>query len=278
MPGTLDTAQIQLDISKEAWTSAGRSIIGFVRTSKGIPASLGSGTLIKFGNVTGILTCAHVLEALGNEAEIGILCFPVRATQIQTFRVPMGTTEGISIGSAPWSAKGPDLAFLRLPPVTVSEIERIATVVNGDRQRANIVAGDPERIRTFCAVAGVVDELTRPAIVVESGDTITSTTPFEALINAGHVFVEDDDADLFRLQPVPGEGTTLPQSYKGTSGGGLWKFLLDQDDLSVIQVQLIGVAFWEKLVDSEMHIIGHAGRSIYEALYKAIQEKWPNPV
>jgi hypothetical protein len=53
------------------------------------PSSLGSGTLIRFGNIVGILTCAHGLDALLKKAEIGILCFPVRATQIQTVRLPM---------------------------------------------------------------------------------------------------------------------------------------------------------------------------------------------
>jgi hypothetical protein len=64
-------------------------------------------------------------------------------------------------------------------------------------------------------------------------------------------------------------------SYKGTSGGGLWKFFLGQHDFSIVQVRLIGVAYWEKLVGDELHILGHGQISIYETLFNAIRQKWP---
>jgi hypothetical protein len=103
----------------------GRSTIGFVRIVYSTPSSLGSGTLIRFGSVVGILTCAHVLEALLKEQEIGILCYPVRAAQIQTLRLPMAATDSVSIGAAPWNDRGPDLAFLKLPSPTISDLDRV---------------------------------------------------------------------------------------------------------------------------------------------------------
>src|SRR5271154_5707357 len=66
--------QIRMDIATAAWTHMGRSTVGFVRTRDSAPSSLGSGTLIKFGTIVGVLTCAHVLEALLKEDEVGILC------------------------------------------------------------------------------------------------------------------------------------------------------------------------------------------------------------
>jgi hypothetical protein len=267
--------QIKKDISNAAWTHMGRSTVGFVRIRDDSPSSLGSGTLIRFGNIVGVLTCAHVLEALHKEAEIGILCFPVRATQIQALRVPMAATDSISIGSAPWDAPGPDLAFLRLPEAIIGDIERVATIANGDRHRQNIVAGEPTPTRQVCAVAGVVDEMTKSPIVTRIAKGIVATTPFEALINVGHLFVDDESVDRFRLQPVPSEGVILPKSYKGTSGGGLWKFFLGQDDFSIVQVRLIGVAYWEKPVGDELHILGHGQISIYESLFNVIRQKWP---
>jgi hypothetical protein len=86
MSKTQTPTQIQRYLHNVAWTHTGRSTIGFVRVKDNAPASLGSGTLIRFGNITGVLNCAHVLEALLGEEEIGILCFPVRATQIQRLR------------------------------------------------------------------------------------------------------------------------------------------------------------------------------------------------
>jgi hypothetical protein len=263
-----------MDIGNAAWTHMGRSTVGFVRTRDSAPSSLGSGTLIKFGTIVGVLTCAHVLEALLKEDEVGILCFPVRATQIQRLVLPMATTDSIAIGSAPWGESGPDLAFLRLPATIVGDIERLATIANGDFHRRNIAAGEPTSTRKFCAVSGVVDEMTKLPIVTPIVDGIVATTPFEGMINAGHLFVDDDSVDRFRLQPVAGDGVLLPKSYKGTSGGGLWKVFLGQDDFSIFQVRLIGVAYWEKPIGDELHIIGHGQVSIYDTLFNAIRQKW----
>ena len=58
-------------------------------------------------------------------------------------------------------------------------------------------------------------------------------------------------------------------------GGGLWQFFLGQNDFSVVQVRLIGVAYWEKPVGDELHIIGHGQISIYKTLFNAIHQKWP---
>jgi hypothetical protein len=46
-------------------------------------------------------------------------------------------------------------------------------------------------------------------------------------------------------------------SYKGTSGSGLWKFYFARETFSFVQARLIGVTYWEKPVDKELHLIGH---------------------
>jgi hypothetical protein len=275
MSETKTPEQIQRHLHNVVWTHTGRSTVGFVRVIDSAPASLGSGTLIRFGSIIGVLTCAHVLEALLDEEEIGILCFPVRATQFQRLRLPMATTDRLAIGTRPWGESGPDLAFLRLPASIVGDIESIATIVNGDFHRQNIVAGDPEGTMMLCAMAGVVDEMTKPTIVDHIPKGIIETMLFEALLNAGHVFVDDENEDRFRFQPIASEGVILPTSYKGTSGGGLWKFYLARENFSLVQARLIGVAYWEKPVGDELHIIGHGQVGIYETLFNAIRQKWP---
>jgi hypothetical protein len=267
--------QTQKHLSDILWAYAGRSTVGFVRLKDDAPASRGSGTLIRFGNIIGILTCAHVLEALLGEEEIGILCFPVRPAQIQRLRLSMATTDHVPIGVRPWGEGGPDLAFLKLPTPVVGDIESIATIVNGDLHRQNIIAGEPEGTRKLCAMAGVVDGMSKSPIIDPIPTGIIATTPFEALVNAGHVFVDDENADRFRFQPIASEGMILPASYKGTSGAGLWKFYLAPESLSLVQARLIGVAYWEKPVGEEIHIIGHGQVSVYETLFNAIRQKWP---
>jgi hypothetical protein len=57
--------------------------------------------------------------------------------------------------------------------------------------------------------------------------------------------------------------------------GGLWQLFLDPDDFSLVQARLVGVAFWEKPVANELHIVGHGQRSVYGTLVKEITKKWP---
>ncbi len=77
----------------------------------------------------------------------------------------MALTDSIAIGAPPWNEAGPDLAFLRLPAPIVAAIERVATIANGDLHCRNLIAGEPLKTRKFCALAGVVDEMTKPAIM-----------------------------------------------------------------------------------------------------------------
>jgi hypothetical protein len=191
----------------------GRSAVGFVRIQDAAPSSLGSGTLIRFGNIVGVLTCAHVLEAVCKEAEIGILCFPIRTNQIQTLRLPMSTTDCISIGSPPWSERGPDLAFLRLPTTIIGDIERVATIANGDLHRQRIIEGEPVA-RHVCGLVGVVDEFTKRLSVVRTADRTVGTTSFDLMINLGNLIIDDEDADRFRFQPLASPGAALPRSYQ----------------------------------------------------------------
>jgi transposase len=43
----------------------------------------------------------------------------------------------------------------------------------------------------------------------------------------------------------------------------------------VVQARLIGVAYWEKRVGNELHIVGHGQTSLYGTLFNAIRQKWP---
>jgi hypothetical protein len=136
------------------------------------------------------------------------------------------------------------------------------------------MAAEPSPSKKLCAVAGVVAEMTKPVVINHFVGGFAATTPFEALINLGNVFVEPATPDLFRFQPVASEGVILPSSYAGTSGGGLWKYYLS-DDFSLLQARLIGVVYWEKPVQNELHLIGHGQISIYQTLFDAIHAKWP---
>jgi hypothetical protein len=268
-------AQIQEHLSGILWAHSGRSTIGFVHIEDSGATSRGSGTLIRFGSVVGILTCAHVLEALRDDEDIGILCFPAHAAQIQWQRFRLRKQDSISVGKPPWSEGGPDLAFVRLPEQVVGDIASVSTIVNGELYRKNIVAGEPEGTMKLCAMAGVVDRWTKPPTTEPVTKGISVTTTFEAVLNVGNVIVDDENTDRFRFQPVTTQGVILPPSYQGTSGAGLWKFYLARETFSLVEARLIGVAYWEKNVGEELHLVGHGQISIYDTLWNAVRHKWP---
>jgi hypothetical protein len=66
----------------------------------------------------------------------------------------------------------------------------------------------------------------------------------------------------------------VPFSVRAVEGGHLiakqqWSAL------ALLNDRMVGVAFWEKSVGSEMHIFCHFQQSIHHVLYEEIMKKWP---
>jgi hypothetical protein len=61
------------------------------------------------------------------------------------------------------------------------------------------------------------------------------------------------------------------------SGGGLWRlYTAPQDDgtYTLTQACLVGVAFCEKQVNGETHIVCHGQESVYRVLFEEIRKRW----
>ena len=85
---------------------------------------------------------------------------------------------------------------------------------------------------------------------------------------------EHGGLDRVRLQPIYGKDVSRPTSFKGTSGGGLWKIFIDRADNGFVQSRLFGVAYYETVDHSELQLVCHGPRSIYSALLREIDETW----
>jgi hypothetical protein len=264
------------DFSEMIESNVGRFTVGFARIDRASATSMGSGTLMTFGTFGGILTCAHVLEELAQLDEFGIVSFPVRPDQFQILRIRISDTSHVKIGAPPWTKYGPDIGFLRLPAVTMSNLSSVASVVDASGQRAAAVTGvEPDPRHCVDIVSGVIDEWTGNTNI---RGTI-ATTPFELLLNVGKVIskTKANGHDLFRFEPVPAPTFNLPTSYKGTSGGGLWRLYTKRHDdgsFSLVQRRLVGVAFWETA--EEHHLICHGRSSLYDHLFASVRRQWPN--
>ncbi len=89
--------------------------IGFARAGEE-PAAKGSGVLIRSGQLTGILTCAHVDKLLRKSKQpIGLVRLNRRLTE-QFGTLNMDEVDTYAAGEEPWPEGDEDIAFIHLPP------------------------------------------------------------------------------------------------------------------------------------------------------------------
>jgi len=266
------------DITGALDTYIGLYTTGLMDVTTG--GSLGSGTFARYGRLRGVLTCAHVLAAIEALAgarkkfQIGFLCFPVR-NQRQQRSIPHSYTDEVRMHgtAAPW--RGPDIGFLKLPEVFASELESIASFVNLEAQLDDYLT-KPKNQNALEVVSGIVAEMSPTPL--GTPPTTPTTMAMEGLMNVGKSAnrspVRSEDRLYFR--PIPGPGFVLPQSYKGTSGGGLWRIGIKASDTAPVAYfdrRLIGTAYYQT---PRGKIICHGPRSIYEDLMREMRAKWPS--
>jgi hypothetical protein len=254
-------------------TMIGLSTVGFIRhNGNEPPTSLGSGTLIKYGKVFGVSTCAHSWLAVKGSKEVGVMCFTARGKTMQAKPFDPEEMEAVSFGQDPWTVRGPDLAFVRLPAETEGHFQSLATVRNLQRQ-FELLSSEAFQTYRCHAVAGVVDKNTKIG-TPSAGRGVVS---FSAFVSVGPVkrrlLIADYDKMAYEPRALP--PTELPDNWKGTSGGGLWRVRVDDttEGAPKLQVALAGIAHRQT---GRGNIICHGPRSLYGKLAVAMRSKWPN--
>src|SRR5262249_6788274 len=91
-----------------------RYAMGFGKPVPGSFKIFGSGTLVRVGTLSGIVTAAHVWDAIKNLDDIGVFQFPTRPTEIQSTKEQIGHLEVEEINDGMEDALGPDIAFIKL--------------------------------------------------------------------------------------------------------------------------------------------------------------------
>jgi hypothetical protein len=244
--------------------------VGFIRRDPPAPSVLGSGVLLTVGQVNGILTCAHVAEAYRNRSEIGLLRFS-RDNIRQMQMLQLGDTHTVyveeNIGDLPWSNPHAfDLAFTQLPVDVVTTLNATSVFLNWDLNVRKLTAGEPQYDRHVDAVFGLVDEFSGEP---QRGSGLV-TTPMQGVLTPGHVVAWEND--VMTLECMDYNVPQLPESFGGTSGGGLWRiYLADEPDGSyrALETRLVGIASFQR---DATHIMCQAFQRIEQCLVPAIRQ------
>lgn len=252
-------------------TYVGRSTIGFVYSDIGKPLRpFGSGTLVRTGNVEGILTCGHVASIIEQEHRVGICLFPAASKALQVASVDVSTIQSgiVKFYDPPNVGDGPDLAFVPLPSDLFASLSARATALDLDRQERWFRENAPPGGGTVDVAAGCVGEMTPEPH--SQGNRLV--LPITGILNIGSLGIPSEHRgfDLLTFTPQPDDEFELPTSYKAISGGGFWTVHFHKNEAGHVvpsRRSLKGVIFFQ----NERRLVGHGPRSIFAFLLPVLR-------
>lgn len=237
----------------------------------------GSGTLVTVGSLHGILTAAHVLEALPKTGQIGLVVEIDDPTKYQKQLINMEHTDSVLLCDEPFDQYGRDLAFLRLPQEGIGWLKAQRSFYNLFRPREDVLAIKEPSKSYVDILIGMIHALTED---VPSEKPKTRKQRFTAIFCGAKLTAMRylADYDLYYFEPTGDAGFSLPESFEGTSGGAVWRFYVEEKngETPVIDRRIVGVPFFQmRYKDKPVEIVCHGSKSIYGPLIDKIKQKWP---
>lgn len=239
---------------------------------------VGTASLVQIGSLRGLLTAAHVLEILPDCGQISVVRFPRKGDQRQTQKIEMSLAEKVKLSGEKFGPEGPDLGFLKLPPVNVSNLQATNSFLNLEKSDDEILDINNSVSDHVDVVLGVVEEWTER----HAGERPTErVVVLQMLAGYGDIIktTEKNDFDFYTFLASYDDDFRKPDSYGGVSGGGLWRIFVQKNedgDREVLSRSLIGLAFYEEHGDNGCHtIVCHGVKSIYRQLTAKLCKKWP---
>ena len=212
--------------------------VGFGRAGD-TPAAKGTGVLIKHGELHGILTCAHVAKHLKElKQPVGIVRLN-RGLAQQFGTLNMDQVFSYAAGEEPWTKGDDDISFIHLPPHLVGNIARDCVFLDAEKNFSKPEPDDWSSLIRAHSVFGLVEQFTG-ATTRQNG---RATTLLTGVLTSGVLL--DLDALTATLECFEENLPDLPDSFGGTSGGGLWRVYVrkrDNGSFEAVHHRLIGIA------------------------------------
>jgi len=268
----ITSEQIPL-VAQQTMERIGQYSVGFVRVlgNEDDAVVAGSGTLVAVGSRRAILTADHVLQQIPASGKVWLVLCREGWSTLHRFELNATVLKKITIGKASHSAGGPDIGLLMLPPPEAARVAAKQTFYNLEKRRERALADST--IDPFgWALFGMVHEKT-----IDAGPhgVFTRVKGFNGSVGFGAKPIErkDDAFDYLDFVALYNEHYSGPESYEGTSGGGLWQLQYRELDgkIMVSEALLSGVAYYESARKADTRtIFCHGRRSIYEHVYAAM--------
>ena len=215
--------------------------IGFGRAGD-TPAAKGTGVLIRHGELHGILTCAHVDKYLRElKQPVGLVRLN-RGLAQQFGTIDMEEVFSYAAGEEFWTKGGEDISFIHLPPQLVGNIAKDCVFLDAEKNFSKPEPDNRSSLIPAYSVFGLVEEFTG-ATTRQDG---MATTLLKGVLTSG--VLRDVDALTATLECFKENLPDLPDSFGGTSGGGLWRVYVrkrDDGSFEAIHHRLIGIASQE---------------------------------
>jgi hypothetical protein len=258
--------------------------IGFanivVEDNAEIALGAGSGTFVKLGSVFGIATAAHVISHLPACGTLGLVRYTRDQFRFERQSFQYDADTALTIRAEEFSVQGPDLGFFRLYDDTLGWVRAINSFVDLQVHRYESLKGTVEGPATF-AIVGMIDGMTQLVDLAERRRAAHFTAIFTNGDLAGSNHAPDDPA-IVTFEPTSYPDFALPNDFRGTSGGGLWRVGIDNsnpDHVIVAGAKFWGIPFFQTPRDGRPPALAcHGPEGVYVQLYNAIANKWPKDI
>jgi hypothetical protein len=230
---------------------------------------LGSGTFIRIGDISGIITAQHVTQLIEPSYELGLIVIE----QEHKFTIPYQHLSIVNLADGITPGQGPDLSFVRLHPNTAAQISPYKSFWNLAADKDIMLTAPPALDAGAWFVCGTPDELTQMEPSATGRGQVVSLGGYCG-VGGPESEYETDGYDYLDMTVEYKEGENIPTSFGGISGGGLWQVKLKgerADQLEPIQYLYSGVPFYQSALRDNRRIIKcHGRRSIYNSLFERI--------
>jgi hypothetical protein len=234
---------------------------------------MGSGVLVFFGNIYGILTARHVSEQIMNYEGIAL---PLAENSVQRFFIKRSHLDLLELERPTNEEIAPDLAFIKLGINDASTI-RVHKVFSNMELHSRIVKQHrPSTQEGIWFVCGSVLEQATKQIGGSVFEFIHTYKTYSFEVRFGNLIQPNgfDYVDVTYNYPFY---KNPPESFGGISGGGLWQVILgySKDGEIIGQRFLAGIVFYQSAkLDETRKLRANFIDSVYEKFYPMIIERF----